>query len=110
MKKLQVTLLTILLTFETKTLFAEKMTFKPLFIPKQSGLGYLLILICLAAVILLLIKKNKQHRQEFNAVFKIDKKYLSSKTILYSIHYQNQHFLLIDNQHALVLHSLQEPL
>lgn len=85
---------------------SEKIPFKEPFSPKNGWISYGIALIALLVILLTLLKKYKpalRHKSECNI---IEKKYLGNKTVVYVFEYQQQRFLLADNQLALALQPL----
>jgi hypothetical protein len=87
--------------------FAEAL-YKPEMAPKQGWFIYSLLIAGLAAIAFILAKTNKKRLVNQENCLVIDKKRLGAKTIIYVLEYQNQQFLLADNQHALALHALKK--
>jgi flagellar biogenesis protein FliO len=92
----------------TKQAVAESFAFKQTIAPKQGWLLYFLATLALVAMVYVLAKKSKQGLLAPSNCQIIDKKRLGSKTIVYVFEYQNQQFLLADNQQALALHALDK--
>ena len=80
--------------------------FKPPFTPHISGLNIGLTVMALLAIAFFLARKHKSNAIPLGACQLIEKKHLSHKNIVYVIGFQNQRFLLADNQHTLVWHAL----
>lgn len=100
-------LLFILLSFVSNdALSAETITFKQSLSPKISWLNYGLIIVMLLVLVLAIAKKHKPGMSKKSVCQLIEKKYLGNKTVVYVIDYQQQRFLLADNQHALAIHPL----
>lgn len=104
MNRLLISLVTLLIS--TSTLANEALTFKEPFSPHNGWLAYGLALIVLLVIILVLAKKNRPGSTQKSVCQLIEKKYLGNKTVVYVIAYEQQRFLLADNQHALALHPL----
>lgn len=85
---------------------SEAIIFKPTFAPKQGWLLYALPILMLLVLSLLIAKKYKPRALPHANCNLVEKKYLGNKTIVYVIEYQQQRFLLADNQQALALHPL----
>ena len=79
--------------------------FKPPFMPKEGWFHYGLVVMMLLIIILSLAKKLKPKVGSQSICTLIEKQHLGNKTVVYVLQYQQQRFLLIDNQHAL---SIQE--
>ena len=62
----------------------------------------------LLVMIIILAKKHKPASLSKTACTLIEKKLLSHKTIVYIVEYQQQRFLLADNQQALAIHPLTQ--
>ena len=88
---------------------AEPIVFKPAFAPKNGWLNYGIALVILLVIILVLVKKHKPRSTLQPGCQLIEKKYLSNKTIMYIVEYQQQRFLLADNQQSLAIHALPDP-
>ncbi|PJE10992.1 hypothetical protein [Legionella sp.] len=86
--------------------FAEKIMFKQTLEPKQDWMVYILTLVILTMIAFVLAKKNQGSLLPSSSCLIIDKKRLSPKTMIYVIEYQNQRFMLTDNQQSLALHCL----
>ncbi len=85
----------------------EPIPFKQPFIPKGGWLNYGLVIIMLLVIVIMLAKKFKP-RQASQATCKlIEKQHLGNKTVVYILQYQQQRFLLVDNQHALAIQEVQ---
>ncbi len=81
--------------------------FKPeLILSHYHWLSYGVILLVLMITLLILAKKYQTRTPLINHCQLIEKKHLSSKHVIYIIEYQQQRFLLADNQNALLLHPL----
>ena len=85
---------------------AEAITFKPDFSAKLSWLNYGVAIVLLVIIALIIAKKYKPNLAKKSVCQLVEKKYLSNKTVVYVIDYQQQRFLLADNQHALAIHEL----
>ncbi|KTD25828.1 hypothetical protein [Legionella maceachernii] len=97
-----------IMSFFSNQAFAEKIPFKETLQPKHGWFTYLVFILIFAAVCLVLAKKNSGTLLPSVACLVVDKKRLNAKTIVYVIEYQNQQFLLADNQHGLVLQPLNK--
>lgn len=80
--------------------------FKPPFTPKDGWLHYGLAVIMLLIIILTLAKKLKPKVGSQSICKMIEKQHLGNKTVVYVLQYQQQRFLLIDNQHALAIQEV----
>jgi len=84
----------------------EPIVFKQEFSPKNGWFNYGLAITILLIVILVLAKKYKSKPLGPIGCQLIEKKHLGNKTVVYVIEYQQQRFLLADNQHALAIHNV----
>ena len=85
---------------------SEPIVFKQAFSPRISWFTYGAVIVLLLGIVLAVAKKQKPGSTKKSACTIIEKTYLGNKTVVYVIDYQRQRFLLADNQHSLVLHSL----
>ena len=89
----------------------EPMVFKPEFSPKHGWLNYGMAIVVLLIMVLVLAKKHNIKtpglRDSSQGCQLIEKKHLGNKTVVYVIEYQQQRFLLADNQQALTIHQLE---
>ncbi|HBI21903.1 MAG TPA: hypothetical protein DDY37_04875 [Legionella sp.] len=90
----------------TDVAVASDIAFKLPFAPHISGLHVGLTVIALLAIAFFMAWKHKSRVCPVGTCQLIEKKHLGNKTIVYIIGFQNQRFLLADNQHALALHAL----
>jgi hypothetical protein len=81
--------------------------FKQPLIPKNSWLVYSSVLACMIVITLILSRRHKLNPSPKSECQLIEKKFLSNKTIIYIVDYQQQRFLLADNQQAIALHPLK---
>lgn len=96
-------------TLHAQTITAvEPIAFKPDFSPKNGWMHYGLAILILLIIMLLLAKKHTRKLPERASCQLIEKKHLGNKTVLYIVEYQQQRFLLADNQQALAIHPLQQ--
>ena len=86
----------------------EAILFKQPFSPKHGWLAYGVAIILLAVTALIIAKKHKPGASLQPICKLVEKKYVGNKTIVYIIEYQQQRFLLADNQQALALHPLSK--
>ena len=93
--------------YSSVAMASETMAFKPEFSPKISWFNYGLAIIILLIIIFFIAKKHKPGLMGNSACQLLEKKYLGNKTVVYIIEYQQQRFLLADNQQALALHPLK---
>ncbi|MBA2655987.1 MAG: hypothetical protein H0U70_03280 [Tatlockia sp.] len=91
----------------TRQASAAELNFKQNFQPSLSWQLCVLSLIVIMAIAYFMAKKNKGAIAKQSNFLIIDKKNLGSKTFIYVLEYQNQQFLLADNQQALVLHAIK---
>ena len=89
---------------------AEPIVFKQEFSPKNGWLNYGLAITVLLIVILVLAKKYKSRPPNLAGCQLVEKKHLGNKTVVYVVEYQQQRFLLADNQHALAIHPVESVL
>lgn len=89
----------------------EPLVFKPAFTPNYGWLAYSFALVLLLLIVFIISKKDRAGFNRKSILTLIEKKQISNKTVVYVIHYKQQHFLLADNQHALAIHPLiqEEP-
>ena len=87
---------------------ADPIVFKQEFSPKQGWLNYGLAIMILLIVIIVLAKKHKPRSTNLSGCQLIEKKHLNNKTAVYIVEYQQQRFLLADNQNALAIHRLEQ--
>ena len=87
---------------------AEPIVFKPDFAPKQGWLNYGVAIVILLSIILVLAKKHKTRLPDLAGCKLIEKKHLGNKTMVYIVEYQQQRFLLADNQQALAVHRIDD--
>lgn len=92
--------------FSTAVMASEQIAFKQPFSPKNGWLSYAIAVAALLALLATLLKKYKPVGNTRSSCQLIEKKYLGNKTIVYVFEYQQQRFLLADNQQALALHPL----
>lgn len=92
-----------------QTQSAQTIAFKQPFIPKDGFLNYGVVILMLIALVVMLARKFKPRdlSQLTCKVKVIEKTYLSNKTVMYMLQYQDQRFLLVDNQHALAIQEIQ---
>lgn len=88
---------------------AEPIVFKQALSPKNGWLQYGLAITVLLILILVLAKKYKYRTPNLSSLQLIEKKHLGNKTVVYVIEYQQQRFILADNQQALAIHPLNHP-
>lgn len=86
---------------------SDAIMFKPEFVPKHGWLQYGVAILMLLVMSLLIAKKYKPRVLPHARCQLIEKKYLGNKTMVYIIEYQQQRFLLADNQNALAVHLLK---
>lgn len=79
----------------------EPIHFKQAFVGKINWLPYGMVIILLLLAIFFISKKYKPKHQNKTLCQVIEKNYLGNKTVVYVIDYQEQRFLLADNQQAL---------
>ncbi|ARG96953.1 hypothetical protein [Legionella micdadei] len=108
MSNCQPVLLFGLMSFSSSQVFAENIPFKENFQLKPGWIIYLLAILTLAAIYLISARKNRGSQLQSSACLVVDKKRLSTKTTVYILDYQNQRFLLAENQHALVFQQLNK--
>jgi|GEM_PF-2496993 len=84
----------------------DQLVFKKAFTPGISWFTYALVLVFLLIAALLLAKRMKPANMGKSTCQVLEKKYLGNKTVVYVLDYQNQRFLLADNQHALTIQAL----
>lgn len=98
---------TLLLSVFSQVVMAnELITFKSSFSPKHAGLSYAFALLLLFMLLFIIKKKYKPSLTQPSTCRVIEKKYLGNKTTIYILDYQEQRFLLADNQQALALQPL----
>ncbi|WP_028388027.1 hypothetical protein [Legionella fairfieldensis] len=86
----------------TQSAFAEKIPFKQATAPEQGWFIYVITFIALLVIALVLAWK-KRHPLAQSSCLIVDRKRLANKTMIYVIEYQNQRFLIADNQQSLIL-------
>lgn len=84
----------------------EALSFKQPFSPKISWINYALVIVVLLITALAIARKIKPSSTSQSSCQLLEKKYLGNKTVVYVIDYQEQRFLLADNQHALAIYPL----
>ena len=87
---------------------AEPIVFKAPFAPINGWFSYATILIVLLLLIAIIIKKYKQTSAVPPNCRLVETTRLGNKTVLYLVDYQQQRFLLADNQQSLALHVLNK--
>lgn len=92
--------------FSHTVMSAEAITFKQSFSPNISWVNYGIAIIMLLVIVIVIAKKHKPNVSKKSICQLVEKKYLGNKTVVYVIDYQQQRFLLADNQHALAIHPL----
>ncbi len=92
--------------FTPLVMAGEPLVFKQPFTPKNSWLTYGSAIIMLLILVIVIAKKHKPGATQKPICQLVEKKYLGNKTVIYIIEYQQQRFLLADNQQALALHPL----
>lgn len=98
------------------TLFApisianDRIIFKQKFSPHHGWLNYGMAILVLLTITWVLAKKYKPKTMLSDGCQLIEKKHIGNKTIIYIIDYQQQRFLLADNQQALTIHQLITPI
>ncbi len=96
-----------LLSLITPTVKADELLlFKQDITPHHSWLVYALALGIMLIFILLLAKKNRSQLNQPGGCKLLEKKHLSNKTVLYILEYQQQRFILADNQQTMTVHPL----
>lgn len=85
---------------------SEVIPFKQPFSPSHGGFAYGFVVLILLLMIGVLARKYPPRRGAPSLCLMIEKKTLSHKTILYVLEYEKKRFLLVDNQHAIVLERL----
>ena len=85
---------------------SETILFKQPFYPKHGWLTYGSAIILLLILVFIITKKHKPSSNQRQVCQLVEKKYLGNKTVVYILDYQQQRFILADNQHALALHQL----
>lgn len=105
MKRLFLT--NIILYMYSSFAFADNnLAFKKSFTPQIGWVNYALAIVLLLVLVFLFAKKKRPASSHAATCQLIEKKYLGNKTVVYVLDYQNQRFLLADNQHALAIHAL----
>lgn len=94
--------------FTPMALAVDPIVFKQPFSPHNGWLSYGIAVIVLLIIVLVIAKKHRPNVIQKSVCQLIEKKYLGNKTVVYVIDYQQQRFLLADNQHALAFHALIE--
>lgn len=94
--------------FSPVLLAAEPIVFKQELSPKNGWIHYGLTMGILLVFILVLAKKYNARSPDLINCQLIEKKHLGNKTVVYVIEYQQQRFLLADNQQALTMHPLEQ--
>lgn len=89
-----------------RAMSAETIAFKKNFSANISWLNYGIAIAMLLILALIIAKKHKPALTKKPICQLVEKKYLGNKTVIYVIDYQQQRFLLADNQHALAIHEL----
>lgn len=92
--------------FSNVSLAADPIVFKQPFSLQHGWLMYGFALVVLLVIVLIIAKKHRPGLVNKSVCQLVEKKYLGNKTVVYVIDYQQQRFLLADNQHALALHAL----
>lgn len=75
--------------------------FKQTFVRHSHWLTYGIVMIALLLVIAYITQKYKPNKLDKALCRVVEKNYLGNKTVIYVIDYQEQRFLLADNQHSL---------
>lgn len=81
--------------------------FKHEFSSQTSSVTYGITIFLLLVIMVILAKKNRPYSMNKSDCKLIEKKHLSHKTVVYVIEYQQQRFMLADNQQALAIHPLK---
>lgn len=84
------------------------LSFKPAFVPRQGWYSYVIAILALLAILMVLVKKKYQGTSPQKNWQVLDKCRLSQKTTLYIVEYQQQRFLVGDNQQSLSFLPLNE--
>jgi flagellar biogenesis protein FliO len=90
----------------TTTTTTQAISFKQPFTPNHNLINVAFICISLLLLAFILIKRFQKTPLQHASCRVIEKQCLANKTIVYVIEYQQQRFLLADNQHALAIHAL----
>jgi len=97
----------LLVLFSSVAKASETITFKPAFSSKIHWFNYGSVLVILLLATFYIAKKNKPVSTKKSLCQIVEKKYLGNKTVVYVIDYQQQRFLLADNQQSLALHPFK---
>ena len=103
----RITVTMALLVSTTANAVHQTIPFKAPFSPQYSWVTLAVTLAILVVVTLVIAKKYKPNTVCISPCRLIEKKYLSNKTIVYILEYQQQRFLLADNQQSIALHPLE---
>lgn len=82
--------------------------FKPVFSPQHGWLHYGMAMVILLVMVLILARIHKPRAVKLDGCQVIEKKHLGNKTVVYIVEYQQQRFLLADNQQGLVMHPVKQ--
>ncbi|CEG57454.1 hypothetical protein [Legionella fallonii] len=97
-----------LLFFFLHSLYAEEaITFKKELVASNSWTPYGIILLILVMALLVLAKNSKRIIPTNNQCRVVEKISVHHKTKVYVIAYQDQKFLVADNQNSLAIHALK---
>lgn len=88
------------------TLAQETLHFKEPLVLEKGWLVYGIALTILLLISWWVAKKQRGISKLPSTCKLVEKKYLGNKTVVYIIDYQQQRFLLADNQQALALHPI----
>ena len=87
---------------------APPIVFKAAFTPTNGWFAYVTLLGVLLVIIAVIIKKYQQKPSLPRNCRLVETTRLGNKTVLYLVDYQQQRFLLADNQQSLALHFLNK--
>lgn len=108
-KKWGIGILSFVMVFVPSLLHADaSLPFKPAFVPRQGWYSYVIAILALLAILMVLVKKKYPGTGSQKNWQVLDKCQLSQKTTLYIVEYQQQRFLVGDNQQSLSFLPLNE--
>lgn len=84
----------------------EQIQFKQSFSPSATWINYILALLAVLVLVFYFAKKYQRPVSSRGDFFVVKSKRLNAKTTLHLIEFQQQQFLLADNQQTLCLHPI----
>ncbi len=86
----------------------DPLLFKHEFSPHAGWLSYGVVILLLLVMIVFLAKNRKPFATNTTDCKLIEKKHVGHKTVVYVMEYQQQRFILADNQQALAIYPLMQ--